>query len=436
MDTLKLLDVLTGKTSREYLKLYRQTQWYSQEQMKDFQLAKLKKLIQHCHDHVPYYRKIFTQLDLQTENIRSLDELQRIPLLTKEIIQENYSDFIPDNNLTIKGIKTSQTGGTTGNILFKRNDANSRSSAWATYLRYLEWSDNKYPDRTLLLMGGHIKKQTFLQKIKDITGQYLTRTTSVDIYNTSEKTFLTIVNHLRSCKYSHLRAYPMFLYFFARRLEELNESFSLKSISTTAEPVLPIHRKLFRKVFNSEVFDQYGCGEIGGIAYECANHEGLHVAEEHVIVESNENNELIVTDLDNFTMPFLRYSNGDQGILATKPCGCGRKSQLLTEIMGRSCDYILGRNNQILHWAFFWHLFFDSDIAHSNQLMKFQIVQQANDVITIRLVCNPLNEYHSNFLRKHITDKLGDMTINFVYENDIENSPSGKYRPVINNLLS
>ncbi len=85
--------------------------------------------------------------------VNSLDILKSFPIITKEILKQNYVDFTPLNIKSIPGVKTSQTGGTTGNILFSRNDALTRSSIWATYKRFTDWMGVKEREKSLILMG-------------------------------------------------------------------------------------------------------------------------------------------------------------------------------------------------------------------------------------------------------------------------------------------
>ena len=103
--------------------------------------------------------------------------------------------------------------------------------------------------------------------------------------------------------------------------------------------------------------------------------------------------------------------------------------------MGRTCDYIIGVNGEFLHWAYFWHLLFDSAVAEKRDLRKFQIVQTTSTDLKIRIVANPLEEIERKVLVENIHSRLGPMNISFSFEADIENSSSGKYRPVINHLL-
>jgi len=435
MNNVKITDLLTGKQVWKYYKFYTETQWYSEEEMKNLQVTKLKKLLQHCYKNVPYYRTIIDTQKIDIQNFNSIEILLEFPILTKEIIQSNYKSFLPINNDKIKGVKISQTGGTTGNILMKRNDSATRSSVWGSYKRYEDWMGVNKKDTTLILMGGHVKKSSLKEKIKHKTIDFFENSTSVDIYNTSDTTIEKVINLLQQNNFTQIRSYPQFLYSVAQKLDSRGLHFKIKSISTTAEPIMPEHRVLFKRVFDADVFDQFGCGEIGGIAYECSSHEGMHVAEERVILETNQLNELIITDLDNYTMPFIRYWNADEAILSNKKCSCGRQSKLVKQIMGRTCDYIIGLNGEFLHWAYFWHLIFDSNIAKNRNLRKFQIVQDTKTKLLIRLIADKLAKEEMEFITSDIKNRLGDILIEFSYESIIENTKSGKYRPVINKFM-
>ena len=433
MNKVKILDFLTRKHVWEDYQVYNKTQWFSKDEVKELQLSKLKKLLQHCYTNIPYYRSIIEKNNIDISNIESLDVLFKFPILTKEIIQENYKSFYSEGEII--GSKTSQTGGTTGNILLKRNDTNTRSSIWATYKRFEDWMGLGENEKVLILKGGHVKKQKIKAKLVNAITAFLSNAVSVDIYDTNDETIEQIIILLKTHKFSLIKAYPQFLYSVAQKMEQEGLTFDIKSITTTAEPVMEEHRVLFKRVFNAEVFDQYGCGEIGGIAYECDRHDGMHIAEERVILETNKNNELIITDLDNFTMPFIRYWNADQAMISDKVCSCGRQSELILKIMGRTCDYIIGINGKFLHWAYFWHLIFDSNIALKRNLKKFQIVQETETDIVVNFVADNLNQEEESFIKNDIKNRLGNMIITIVYKESIENSKTGKYRPVINLII-
>lgn len=435
MNSIKIIDILSGKNVSGYYKLYNCTQWYSKDEMQTYQLSKLRLLLKHCYDNVPFYRDIMVSNNIRPEDVRDVTILKNFPILTKEIIKANYERFIPTNIKKIKGVKTSQTGGTTGNILYKRNDAQTRSSVWATYERFHDWMGIKKGDLSLSYLGGHVVKNSQTDILKSKIIRKLKNKIIFDAYDTKEETFRRLIDVLSKNEIKLISSYAQALYVAAKKMDEMNLHFNVKSIVTTAEPLMLQHRDLFKKVFNAESFDQYGCGEIEAIAYECSAHEGLHVSEERVLLETNEKNELIITDLDNFTMPFIRYWNADQAIFSDSECSCGRKSRLIKKVLGRTCDYLVGINGQVLHWAYFWHLMFDTEIAIRRKFIKFQIVQVADDTLHFRMVSETLSSENKAKLTSLICEKMGDMRVEFIQENDIENSPSGKYRPVVNRLL-
>lgn len=428
-------DKLSGKNTLEYYNLYQETQWYSHEKMVEFQLNKLKLLLNHCYHNVPYYRNIMENSQIDVSKIEHLDILNKFPIITKQTIIDNYNDFIPKNIKELPRVKTSQTGGTTGRILFKRTDANLRSSVWGAYKRFYGWMDIGESNAKLKIMGGHISEPSFSAKLKEKINDRLFNEYSFDPYDNSDSNIDMIGKTLKKRSIRLIRGYSQHLFTLAKQFEKKNESFNVKAIMTTAEPLMPEHRLLFKKVFDAESFDQYGSGEIGAIAFECASHEGLHITDERVIVETDADNNLIFTDLDNFAMPYIRYKNDDQAIISDQPCSCGRKSRLIKQVLGRTCDYIIGVNSKTLHWAYFWHLMFDTEIAYKRNVIKFQIHQTDAETIRFRTVGDPLTDEDQKIIRNFMFDKLGNMSIEFVNEPDIENAKSGKYRPVVNDLL-
>lgn len=439
MDTTKLSDILSGKNVYKRYLEFKESQWFSQSELKEIQLIKLKSLIYHCYENVPYYRNFMKKIDMIPSDIKSLDILRVFPIITKEIIKANYNDFTPVNLKKIKGVKISQTGGTTGNILMKRNDANSRSHAWGAYKRFEDWMGFKKGEKLLRLMGGHvIHKHNLKSIINDLKYKviyYLENSIVFNPYDTEEDVVNKIISTLIKQDIKLIRGYPQYLYNLCCIMEKRGIRGKVPLIMTTAEPLLEEHRKLYKKILDSESYDQYGCGEIGGIAFECSSHEGLHITEENVIVETDENNNLICTDLNNYSMPFIRYYNADQLIIKSEKCSCGRAHRLIGKILGRECDYIIGLNGEYLHWAYFWHLIFDSNIAERRDLRKFQVIQNSRDSIEFHYVADELSSDEKNIIRDNIRNHIGNGSIDFIQEKDIPNSKSGKYRPVINKLI-
>ncbi|NLO11361.1 MAG: phenylacetate--CoA ligase family protein [Candidatus Cloacimonetes bacterium] len=417
-----------------YYRLYSQTQWYSKDEMYAFRLDKLQRLIHHVYQQVPYYRKLMDGLAMHPQDVNSLEILHNFPILTKEIILENYQDLTPSNLQSIKGVKQSYTGGTTGGALLKRNDAQTRSSVWGGYMRFVDWMGIKLKDQKLDLSGGYGKGKRSLKQIIKILINKLNHEIPVDTYGDYASNLQYISDLLSKHHIALIRSYPQFLYNIAQDLDSQGLRFSVGAIMTTAEPLLPQHRELFEKVFSAEVFDQYGCGEIGGIAYECPAHTGLHITEERVIVNTKDNGEFLLTDLDNYAMPYINYWNGDEAEFDNQECTCGRKSQKIKYIKGRVVDYIYGHNGEKLHSSYIWKILFESGIGQKIALQKFQVVQQKDTRLKFRYVGKQMSKTDELQLTQLITDKLPQIKVDYIQETDIENSKSGKYRPVISEI--
>ena len=439
MNISKVSDWLSNKTVwNSYCEL-KESQWYSRDDLNSIKLRKFKRLIEHCYQNVPYYQKHMRSIGMIPSDINDIVQIEEFPIITKETIKENYLDFTPNNLQHIRGVKTSQTGGTTGNILIKRNDANTRSSIWGAFKRFEDWMGFETRDAALILMGGHVLKHRNIDSIKSKMRSniinLLYNRVALNPYDTSTENTNRVISTLINFNFQLIRSYSQYLFFVCNTMKARNIKVSVPTVTTTAEPLMQIHRDVFKDVLGAESFDQYGCGEIGGIAFECDKHEGLHISEERLIVEIQANHDLVVTDLDNYAMPFIRYWNADQAVASTVKCSCGREHTLIEKILGRTCDYVTGVNGEFLHWAYFWHLVFDSGIAGKRNLLKFQVVQKSTNNIEFHYIADELSLQEKISISDNMKDRLGDMNIEFIQEKCIENSPSGKYRPVINEML-
>lgn len=440
MDVTLLVDLLSRKNVYKCYNEYMESQWYSLNDLKNIQLIKFRRLIEHCYLNVPYYRKVLDLKGMIPSDFKTIDAIAELPIVTKEIIKANYSAFVPENIKQIKGVKRGQTGGTTGSILIKQKCANARSNSWGAYKRFENWMGYEPGDRALILMGGHVIHDHSYKSLRDdlITKaqNYVRNRISINPYNTDSTTTNKIVSTIMNSNIVLIRSYSQYLYNLCLIIRNRGLSCHVPIVTTTAEPLMPEHRILFKDVLGSETFDQYGCGEIGGVSFECSKHQGMHITEEHVIVEQNSSLDLILTDLDNYAMPFIRYHNGDQAVIRNGLCGCGREHRLIEKILGRTCDYVIGKNGEFLHWAYFWHLIFDSGIARKRNLMKFQITQESTDKLIFKYVSSHLQRKEERLLLDNIQSRLGEISVEFIHCEEIPNSQSGKYRPVINKLIS
>jgi phenylacetate-CoA ligase len=243
----------------------------------------------------------------------------------------------------------------------------------------------EYGDRTATLWGtSSVLSHSFkTNAVKSLT-RFLHNQLEINAFQMSENDMGKIYKDLVKFQPVILKGYLSALLRLAEYVEtEKLYGLNPGLLSTTSETLFPNHRQYLKEVFNSEVFDQYGCGELSAIAYECSYHSGLHINQEHIILEildqdgkpvTGKTGRVLGTDLDNYVMPFIRYENGDEATLIDGKCGCGINQPLMTSIEGRTADTIILKNGSSVHGVFLTDIFFELGIF-ANRIGRFQAIQ-------------------------------------------------------------
>ena len=311
----------------------------------------LTKLISYVYKFVPYYKTLFDNHKINPSEIKTIKDLERIPILTREIIQNNIDKFKPKRGF-IKFIDYFEypTGGTTGTPLMYKISRMDR--IMAASLLYRGWSNAGYElgDKMVFLSGSSLsmnsknklwlKTQEFFRNTKKLS--------AFDLDKESMAKYCEIINDFRP---KFIRGYPSAIYFFSKYIEEFKiEIWSPKAILTTSEVLHPEMREQIEKTFNCRVFDAYGLNDGGVSAFECDQHNGLHIDGERGILQVVDDNgknidngmgSIIATDLYNYVFPFIRYDTGDIGEIEQKSCSCKLNTPRLIKIIGRSVDVLV-----------------------------------------------------------------------------------------------
>ena len=389
-----LQDFMRGTSIIKTLGLLRASQYWDESTLDEYRIGKLKKLVEFSSRNVPYYEKLFSRLKLKTSDLKSISDIQKIPILTKEIARRENSNLMA-RNFNIKLVKRGKTGGTTGTPLVLHKDTWNRSITWASYYRWYEWMGIEYGDRTATLWGtSSVLSRSVKANVVRTTTNFLHNHLEIDAFQMSGKDMEEIYNSLVKFQPVILKGYLSALLKLAEfidnnKLNRLNP----KLLSTTSESLFPNQRAFLKRVFKAEVFDQYGCGELSAIAYECSFHEGLHINQEHIILEVLDSDgasavgktgRIVGTDLDNYVMPFIRYENGDEATISGSKCSCGINQPLLTSIEGRTADTIILKNGSFVHGVFLTDIFYESGIF-ANRIGRFQAIQTSPGEILLLL---------------------------------------------------
>ena len=216
----------------------------------------------------------------------------------------------------------------------------------------------------------------------------------------------------------------------------------VKLIITSAETLFPHQRELFEEQFGAEVFNRYGCREVSNIAQECAAHRGLHVNLDRVFVEivdeegnpvdEGDHGLVVSTSLQNFGMPLIRYKTSDISAIRQHTCTCGRQMPLMESITTKAEDIIVSPDGRLISPSILTHPF-----KPMVNIEKSQIIQEDKNSIRIKIVRKPgYTERDTEILLQGLQPRVGhDMRILVEYVDDIERTPSGKYRWVISKVV-
>ena len=442
---LPLGDMVYGSSVSKELKRLKRNDFLSEEELLSIQNNKLQRLVRHCYDTVPYYKRLFDAQGITPDDIKTRQDLEKIPVLTKQIIRDNYDDMF-STAISSKRWKKSSTGGSTGTPLKFCTDAKEWSKWKASTLRAWEWYGLKLGDRIFSLGGNSINQKKSLFSFKGAYDRIIMRNFKFSSADVSDGCMQRHYEAFMKLKPKAMRGYGSSLYIFARYIEKNHlPLIPIRVILTTGEVLLPEYRRKLEEVFKAPVFDAYGAGDGGILSHECPEHNGFHITEESCVIEitdksgynlpDGEIGYVCTTDLDNYVFPFLRYHVGDMAYLKTAKCACGRKTRLIGEVLGRCGKLIYNKQGVPLSptmLPFFLYRDMDyhnqANAAIYNKIDKFQFRQDRDGNIIVLVKLKDRNEDISQFdyVKPNIDKYFEGSAIEVKFVDAIPNLPSGK----------
>jgi phenylacetate-CoA ligase len=421
------------------IKQYKQNQWDNQNLILEDQHRKILDILKHSIKNVPYYKSILSKANISM-NHYDIEEFNKIPFLTKDIIKKNFKNLLSKTIKKSHLVKNS-TSGSTGESLNFFTDANSLVHRQAVVCRNFDWVSCGVFDKKISIWGAPLD----VKKYDTLRGHFhsmFTRSKLLSSYDLSDDKMYQFVYDVNKFQPKLLISYPSHLVLFAEFLEK--KSFQLpclQSIITSGESLYPWQREIIERILRVKIFDRYGSREFGNIAHQCEIHSDYHINAERFYVEivddrgepvsEGEVGEVVVTDLDNYGFPFIRYKIGDLASLSSTSCPCGRNLPGLKSIEGRSFDIIQGVNGNRLGGTF-WTLL----MRRTKSVENFQIIQKRIDTLEIRIVKSVEYSLHGiEDMLNTIYEKLGNaMHINVTYVPYISPTKSGKRKFVVSEL--
>ncbi|MFC1979901.1 phenylacetate--CoA ligase family protein [Chloroflexota bacterium] len=440
-----VLDFSRGTRTMKCLEELEKSQWWSRDKILELQNQRLRQLVRHAYDNVPYYRRIFDKRALKLSDIECSEDLVKLPVLTKKLIKDNF-DNLTARGFPSKKIIRSATAGSTGEPLrfySTRNDW--RNWGNAAYLRAYGWSGYEIGDKRVDVSGRN-PDHSALKVIRYRAIEFFERVVLLDVKEMSVGNMTLLTGKLDNLQPEFINGYPTAIYLLARFIQrEGGPRLRPRAVITVSEQLYDYQRELFRKVFQCETYSHYDSWEMHAIATECSEHSGYHIAAENVIVEAvsdegnpvlfGEEGKILVTNLHNYAMPFIRYDIGDVGAISDQVCSCGRGLPLLSKLSGRTTDVILTRSGRCIPaMALPWGFLADLDIE------QLQIAQESYEKVVVKLVLDHelpqsrLDEITREIIRQWRPQLGENMDINIELVDQIPLTRAGKHKMVISNL--
>jgi phenylacetate-CoA ligase len=430
---LPLSDMFTDRCIANCLKFLLKSQWWSEAELKEYQNVKLRALIKHAYDNVFYYTEVFKRLGLIPEDIKTTDDLYKLPILTKEDIRKSFKNgSIIARNIPTRKMLLSSSSGSTGEPLQYYITKEVDSFNKACGIRGWYWMGYRLGDKYIKLSQnprGTIKNiQDKFNNCLYLFAQQLT-----------DDNFSKIVDQINKFKPLVIRGYPDPMLFLANYIIKNNINIYFpRSIATTGNILFDKYREKIEQTFNCKIYDSYSC-EGGANVSECNTHECYHSSMEYAIteilkdgkeVENGEEGRVITTDLVNYAVPFIRYDTQDYVTKSKQKCSCGKDLLAIDNINGRDSDILVTPSGKYLIVHNFTGYF-----EWIDSIDQFQIRQDKIDEIEILLKVNQkYNSTEEKKIYKYWRDYIGnDVKIEIMVVDDIPLTRSGKRRFLLRN---
>ncbi|MFC2092177.1 phenylacetate--CoA ligase family protein [Elusimicrobiota bacterium] len=435
------------------------------DEQKKIQWQNFQDIFKYCRESIPYYKEKYQNIN---SDIKDFYDLNRVPILTKKDIEKNYPDRITMQTDDKADWEHHATGGTTDRLICVSNK-DLRYHIYARGLRTMNIAGKCYPGRKRMVIPADVcsitcgsrksekemlwddlmsvisDKPKILKNFYSFIKKNQWRLLSMMIFREKElPSFGPDGTGLEDEKLEYyireisryepylLRGLPTYLHMLAHFIEDNNFELPkinvIKPMGSSASPGI---KAFLGNVFKCDVFEDYGSHEFGNIASECEAHAGDHIAMSEFIVEivrgdrhakEGKLGNIIITDLKNRVMPFIRYQIGDVGRFYKTKCTCGRESIRVT-VEGRLQDLIITNDGKEYTSDHFRDFFLNYE-----GVRYFQLIQETREKIQVLIVQDKNKKFNKNDLMKILKSIFGEIQIRINIVKRIQPEASGKFR--------
>jgi phenylacetate-CoA ligase len=426
----------------EFKALLEESQWWDARRLGEWQDERLRAIIRHAHEHVPYYRELFDKHGVQPDKFRGREDLARIPVLTRETIKRRTED-LKSKRPQDRALAEGHTSGTTGSPLSVYYSSDMITMNYAAMNRQYQWVGARLErdgDRTAVVRGNVIVPLTqkwppFWRRNRNLNQLLMSS------FHLTPNNLTSYFEALREFQPSVIDGYPSSLYVLAKVLLNRGQRLPLKAAITSSETLYDFQREAIEAAFQCRVFDYYAAAERVIFAVECDHHQGHHLCEEYGITEivdddhqplpAGQEGLMVGTSLHNIGMPMIRYRTTDRTALKAHACACGRPLPLMEDVTTKAEDLLRLRDGRLIPPSVLTHPFKPLDSIEASQLVQTDL-----DRLLVRLIPRPeYAEKDAQHLIRELKARLGnDMRIDIELVDSMPRTARGKFKWVISEI--
>lgn len=399
------------------------------------QRKRLRTIIKHAYENVPFYHRKFDMVGIKPDDVKSVEDLAKVPITTKTQVQEASLDSFIARNVNLNICVKRATSGSTGiplTLVASRSAIDFELAL--TFRTYLEDGMKPWHKMARFTEQRNMQlRQHWLQRLGLIRIKY------VSVFENIEKQFSIV----RELKPDVIRGYSSCLELLARFCDDHGERVKTQTVFTGAELLDKGAREIINSVFGTELFDLYVSMEFGLISWECEAHAGYHINADSLVVEFIKNGEsvrpgekgsIVITSLFNPAMPLIRYNIGDVGIPSDESCSCGRTLPLMQLVEGRTGDYLTTLDGRIISPT----VFFPYPFEDVTWIKQFRVIQENREKILFQIITKdgfkPVED-HLEAAKAKMKQLFGEnMDISFQVVEKMQANSSGKLRKIVSHV--
>ena len=414
------------------------SQWWDAGTFRARQMEGLREVVNYAFLNVPFYRERYRAIGFDGE-LGDWGDFRCLPLLSKKAIKDGGLALL-SGQYGREDLVEARTGGSTGTALTVYFDKRCQALRNAAAIRSNLWAGWDIGMSVAAIWGNPPVANTIREKLRDIL---LGRTIYLDTMDINDQSVQRFVEKWRRVMPQVLFGHSHSIYILARYVRQLGvRNIRPKAIISTSMMLLVPEREFIEQTFQCRVTDRYGCEEVGLIACECEQHNGMHLNADHVVVEflredgspaaCGEEGNIVVTDLINRGMPLIRYRIEDVGVPSDRTCECGRGLPLMERVTGRQADFLKRPDGSLVAGV----SLVERTLTAIPGVEQMQLIQNELQRILVKVVKG--REFYQgteNALRQELQSVLGgSVAIQIQYVTNLDQTRAGKYRFAICNV--